>query len=175
MLKMIIFIAIVFLPWGISNGEENKLPNSHEHAPLTQERLESVAGMRGVQNFQEVIELLELEKFQEARDLLSKRIEALNRAFENKWVVSDKQPQIIDCLLLRFMINILQNNIKDAEADCSLTGKFNPKYGDTLREGIPEFIKDAKETPDEFKYMIKESARMMWLSKDMPIKDKKAK
>lgn len=175
MLKMIIFSLMLFLSWGISTGEENKPSLNDKHVPLTKERLEAVVGMMEVQNFQEVIGLLELEKFQEAKGLLSKRIEALNQAFENKWVVSDKQPQIIDWLLLRFMINTLQNNIKDAEADCSLMGKFNPKYGDTLRERIPEFIKDAKETPDEFKYMIKESARMMWLSKDMPIKDKKAK
>ena len=165
-----LFLVMMFILMPIlSFGEDLDSALKDKHLPFTNERMDAALGMAGTQNFQEVIKLLRADRFQEAGNLLSVKIEASLKAFENNLVVYDKEPKIDDCIILKYLIDILRNDVKGAESDCALMQKINPAAAKLLKEKISSSIKEAQDSPVGFKDTIKKSAQLIWETKDYSV------
>ena len=157
MRKFIFAVVLFFCPvfCAAQDNEEQK------HVHLTAERLDAVMEMiNNRESFQDVVNFLQQDKYQEAKTVLSARIEKLQKGFENKWTIYDGEPGILDCLYLRYMINIFTDDINGAQTDCDLMVKFSPET-EVLRTRMPEFINIAKEKPEEFKAMLQKSVELI--------------
>jgi len=140
MLKILFAFVFLFFPFFLQAQD-------YQPSPVTQKRLQSLMGAMQQQSFLEVIRLLDEDKFQEARQVLSARINALLNAQQNNWQVYGDEPKLLDCLFQSYLINIYLDDIKAAENDSDIFARFDQANGSMLKKRIPEFIQEAKNEP----------------------------
>ena len=113
-------------------------------------------------DFHDVVQLLQEQQFEPASDILNRRIKELKQLHAQRLMANDRQPDLMDCLMLSHYLNIQLGRMDEAAEEATfLIDELQVPKSDILRTRFDQTQQEAKANPAAFGRLLQDMAGTM--------------